>query len=71
MRYFLDNFNKITNRIPTMDRPTAGNLKTFIINTMPPNIHYDLRRSHPTNLADTKRKEIELEDDMISTRKWK
>ena len=68
---FVANFNKTTNRIPTSDIPTIGNLKTFFISALPPNINYDLRRSRPINLADTQRKVVELEDDMISTRKWK
>ena len=38
---------------------------------MLPNINYDLRRSHPINLIDVQRKEVEFEDDLISTEEWK
>jgi hypothetical protein len=44
MRDFVAKFNKINSKIPTVDRPTAGNLKTFFISAMPPYINYDLRR---------------------------
>ena len=43
MRDFVASFNKFFSRIPTVARPTAGNLKTFFISAMPPNINYDLR----------------------------
>ena len=52
MRDFIAKFNKINSRIPTTDRPTAGNLKTFFISAMPLDINYDLRRAHPIDLAD-------------------
>ena len=71
MRDFAANFNKIVSRIPTTNRPTTGNLKTFLISVMPPNINYDLRREHPMDLANTQKKVIEFEDDLISARKWK
>ena len=72
MRDLVANFNKITNRIPTTDRPTMDNLKTFFISVMPPDINYDLRWSRPTNLGDAQRKFVELEDDMIfaNIQKW-
>lgn len=47
MRDFVATFNNIASRIPTTDRSTAGNLKTFFISVMPLDINYDLRRSHP------------------------
>ena len=71
MRDFATSFNKIVNRIPTAAKPIAGNLKTFFISAMPPDINYDLRRARPTNLADAQKKAIECEDDLISTKKWK
>ena len=71
MRDFAACFNKIFNRIPTTARPTAGNLITFFISVMPPNINYDLRRTRPTDLADAQKKAIECEDDLISMGKWK
>ena len=71
MRDFIARFNKINSRIPTADRLVAGNLKTFFISAMPPDINYDLRRAHPTDLADAQKKAIEFEDDLISAGKWK
>ena len=71
MRDFAASFNKIVNRIPTIVRPTAGNLMTFFISVMNPNINYDLRRENPIDLANTQRKTIECEDDLISAGKWK
>lgn len=38
---------------------------TFIISAMPPDINYDLRRAHPTNLENSQKKAIECEDDLI------
>ena len=52
MRDFIATFNKITSQIPTVDRPTIGNLKTLFISAIPQDINYDLRRSHPIDLAD-------------------
>ena len=63
MRDFSACFNKIVNRIPTAARPTVGNLMTFFISVMPPDVNYDLRRARPTNLADAQKKAIECEDD--------
>ena len=71
MRDFAANFNKIVSRIPTTDRSTVNNLKTFFPSVMPPNINYDLRRENSTDLADAQKKAIECEDDLISTGKWK
>ena len=71
MRDFVASFNKIVNKIPTAARPTAGNLKTFFISVMPPDINYDLRRERPTDLDDAQKKAIECEDYLISTGKWK
>ena len=71
MRDFFANLNKINSRIPTVDITIAGNLKKICISSMPPYIKYDLRRSHPTNLVDVQKKVVELEDDLISTEKWK
>ena len=71
MRDFNANFNKIVNRIPTSAKPTAGNLMTFSISVMPPDINYDLRRACPTDLADAQKKTIECEDDLISAGMWK
>ena len=71
MRDFTASFNKIVNMIPIAARQTVGNLMTFFISVMPPDINYDLRRAHPTDLADAQKKAIESEDDLISTRKWK
>ena len=71
IRDFAESFNKIVNRIPTTARCTAGNLKTFFISAMPPDINYDLRRARPTNLADAQKKAIECEDDLIFAGKWK
>ena len=71
MRDFVAKFNKINSRIRVVDRPTTGNLKNFFISAMVPDINYDLRRSHPTNLVDAQKKVIELEDDLISMGKWK
>lgn len=71
MRDFFTKFNKINSRIPTADKPTTGNVKTFFISAMPLDINYDLRRSHPINSIDAQKKAIELEDDLISVGKWK
>ena len=60
-----------THRIPTAAKPTAGNLKTFFISAMPPDVNDDLRRAVPTDLADAQKKAIECEDDLISAGKWK
>ena len=38
---------------------------TLFISAMTPHINYDLRRAHPTDLADAQKKEIECEDDLI------
>lgn len=71
MRDFVANFNKINSRIPTTNRHIVGNLKTFFISSMPLDINYDLRRSHPMNLADAQKKVVELKDDLIFAKKWK
>lgn len=71
MRDFVATFNKITSKIPIANRPNAGNLKAFFISAMPPDINYDLRRSHPIDLIDAQKKAIKFEDDLISVKKWK
>lgn len=71
MRDFVVTFNKITSRIPIDDKPTTRNLKTFFISAMLIDINYDLRRSHPIDLADAQKKVIKFEDDLISAGKWK
>ena len=69
MRDFVASFKKITNRILIATRPTAGNLKTFFISVMSPEINYDLRRARPTDLVDAQRRAIECEDDIITAGK--
>lgn len=71
MRDFVANFNKITNRILVVDRPTTVNLKIFFISVMPPNINFYLRRAHPVDLEAVQRMTMEIEDDMISVGRWK
>ena len=70
MRDFVANFNKIVHKIPVANRPTAGNLKTFSISAMPPDIGFELRRSRPADLKVAQRTAVELEDDMIAAGRW-
>lgn len=53
MRDFIANFNNLANRIPVDNRCMEGNLKTFFISAMPPDIKFDLRRYHPIDLDAT------------------
>lgn len=50
IRDFVVGFNKIANRIPAINRPIMGNLKTFFISSMPLDINFYIRRSRPIDL---------------------
>lgn len=71
MRDFIAKFNKLVNRIPGASKPTIENHKMFFISCMPPNIGFQIRHEHVANLSASSTLSIELEDDLIATRKWK
>lgn len=71
MMDFIATSNKTTSRIPIVDRLTISNLKTFFISVMPPNINYDLRKSHPIDLLDAQKNLIKFENDLILAENWK
>ena len=71
MRDFIARFNKLVNLVPMESFPIANNQKIFFINSMPPDISFQIRRAHVLNLQATQTLVIELEDDLIVARKWK
>jgi len=71
MRDFNAKFNKLIKRIPTASTPTVDNQKTFYINSMPPELSYQIRRANVADLQTAQTLAIEMEDDMIASGRWK
>ena len=71
MRDFNAKFNKLIKRIPATSTPTIDNQKTFYISSMPPELGYRIRRANVVNLQVAQTLAVEMEDDMIASRKWK
>lgn len=71
MRDFNAKFNKLIKRIPATSAPIGDNQKTFYIGSMPPELGYQIRRANVAYLQAAQTLAVEMEDDMIASRKWK
>lgn len=71
MRDFVAKFDKIVHKIPVNQKPSDDNLKCFFINSMPSKIGFQIHKKRVATLRDVKTLAVELEDDLITTGKWK
>lgn len=70
MRQFVSKYNKLIQKIPVAKRPNDENQKTFFLNEMPLDIGFHLR-SPVANVIAVHNRAISLEDDLITTGKWR
>lgn len=71
MRVFEEKLNKLANRFQNNVRPRESLLTRFFMNTLPPYASFHLKRECLVNLVIIQRVEIEIEDDLVTTGKWK
>ena len=71
MREFFAKFNRLIQRIPATSRPNEENQKILFFNVVPLDVSFHLIEDVVIDLAPTQRLAIQLEDALITTRKWR
>lgn len=71
MREFMARFNKGIHKIPVASRPNDENKKRFFLNALPLDVVFPLKRARPATLDVSQTLAIELEDDLITSGKWR
>lgn len=71
MRDLVAKFNKLYNKFSANIRHGARLLKAMFINTLPPDISFNIKRERAADIDVAQNLAVAIEDDLIVTGKWK